>query len=215
MDALRAAQAVAVAGLVVGTGGLVVQWRATVRLAVPPDRAPPRGEVARGVLYAFTAGMAPSAKESTRLHRWAYLRGLGFHAAVFGAVLAVAAWPLWPAVPPVVRGGWAAALALGAVLAGLGTVMRLREPALRSLSTPDDHAAVGLVTAFLAATAAALWTPAAAPAMFVVAGILAAYIPFGKIRHCLYFFPARRAFGRFVGRRGVLPHLAPHTGARP
>jgi hypothetical protein len=211
MDALLLSQGAALGGLVVAAVGLAVRWRETARRPVPADRAPARGDPARGVLYAFTAGMAPSAKESTRIHRWAYLRGVGFHAAVLAALAALAAWPLWPALPEALRAAWAGTLVLGAALAALGTAMRIRDPALRALSTPDDHAAVWLVTIFLAATAAALRHPAAAPAMFGSAGLLLAYVPLGKIRHCVYFVFARRAFGRFTGRRGVLPH-APAAG---
>ena len=34
---------------------------------------------------------------------------------------------------------------------------------------------------------------------------LAVYVPLGKIRHCLFFFPTRYFFGSYFGRRGVLP----------
>jgi hypothetical protein len=91
--------------------------------------------------------------------------------------------------------------------------MRFAEPHLRTLSTTDDHVSIWLVTGFLACTAIAVWQPQFAAAMFLSAGVMFAYIPLGKIRHCLYFFFARRSFGRFVGHRGVLPHGAP-LGAR-
>ena len=35
--------------------------------------------------------------------------------------------------------------------------------------------------------------------------LLLAYAPLGKIRHCLFFFTTRSAFGTFFGRRGTYP----------
>ena len=49
------------------------------QLARPVDRARPKGNLQTGVLYAYTLGMAPWSKESTRRHAVAYLRGVVFH----------------------------------------------------------------------------------------------------------------------------------------
>jgi nitrate reductase gamma subunit len=209
MSTLSIAQGVALAGLGVAAVGLALRWRETVRRPAPVDRAPPRGDPTRGLLYAFTLGMAPWTKESTRLHAAAYLRGVGFHLAIFAGLAVAVAMPLWPALPPFVRGIGLAVLGFGALLGLAGMLMRLRDPHLRALSTPDDHAAVLLVTAFLVGAALALWQMRFAPLMYLSAGLMLAYIPLGKIRHCLYFFLARGYYGRFVGRRGVLPHQIP------
>jgi hypothetical protein len=42
--------------------------------------------------------------------------------------------------------------------------------------------------------------------MYIISAITFVYVPLGKIRHCLYFFFSRIFFGKFFGRRGVLPH---------
>jgi nitrate reductase gamma subunit len=206
MSALLLAQLVAVAGLIIGAAGLVGRWDELRRRPAPVDRARPRGNPARGVLYAFTLGMAPWAKESTRIHAAAYLRGAGFHAAVFVGLAALAARPVWPVLPPTVRGALAVLLGAGAALAAAGSLMRVRDPNLRALSNPDDHLSIWLVAAFLALTGLGLWDARFTVPMYLAAGLLFAYIPLGKIRHCLYFFFGRRFFGQFVGRRGVLPH---------
>ena len=76
---------------------------------------------------------------------------------------------------------------------------------LRPLSVPDDYLSNGLATlaVSLAGLSALGLAPAAPP---LAAGFaLLLYLPFGKIRHCLFFFPARFAFGTFFGRRGVFP----------
>jgi hypothetical protein len=151
--------------------------------------------------------MMPWAKESTRYHWAAYLRGIGFHLGIFFGLPLLVASPWWGLLPRVVQLGLGAALGFGALLGAAGVVMRMREPILRAVSTADDYAAIVVVSAFLALEGAALVTPSRMPAMYLATGILLAYIPLGKIRHCLYFFFARAFFGRFVGRRAVIhPH---------
>jgi hypothetical protein len=206
MSSLLIAQLAALAGLTVSAAGLAARWREMAWRPAPVDRAPAKGDPARGVLYAFTLGMAPWAKECTRIHAMAYLRGIGFHLAIFVGLVALATRSAWPMLTPMIRDAVAVLLAVGAVLAAAGSAMRLREPNLRALSNPDDHLSIWLVAAFLALTALALWNARFVVPMYLAAGLLFAYIPLGKIRHCLYFFFARRSFGRFAGRRGVLPH---------
>lgn len=208
MTDLLLAQTVALMGLAVAVAGLTARWRETGLRSRPVDHAPARGDVKAGIRYAFTLGMAPWTKESTRIHAAAYLRGVGFHAGIFAGLAVLAARPWWPGLPPVARTVIALGLAAGALLGAAGSVMRLREPHLRALSTMDDHVSIWLVTVFLGLTGLAVWQPRFVVSMYVAAGVMMAYIPFGKIRHCLYFFVARGAFGRFVGRRGVLPHPA-------
>ncbi len=206
MSLLLIAQLTALAGLAVAVAGLAARWREITRRPAPVDRSPAKGDPVRGVLYAFTLGMAPWSKESTRIHAVAYLRGVGFHLAMFVGLIVLAIRPLWPMLVPAMRDSVAVLLAAGALLAAAGSVMRLREPNLRALSNPDDHLSIWLVAVFLALTALAVWNAGFVVPMYLSAGLLFAYIPLGKIRHCLYFFFARRSFGRFAGRRGVLPH---------
>jgi hypothetical protein len=95
---------------------------------------------------------------------------------------------------------------LGAVFGAVGLAVRILDPNLRRLSTLDDLASVALVSLFLAAAVGALRAPAALPGFYLVTIALLLYAPLSKIRHCLYFAFSRIHFGRFVGRRGVLPH---------
>lgn len=214
MDVLLITRIAALIGLIVAVLGLALRWGETMSRPAPVDCAPVRGVPARGVFYAFTLGMAPWTKESTRLHVGAYLRGVGLHVGIFAGLAATAASPYWAAMPPALRGGVALVLAISALLGVAGSVMRLREPHLRALSTADDHVSILLVTLFLAAGALALWQPRFAPLLYLTAGVMLAYIPLGKTRHCMYFFLARGSFGRFIGRRGVLPPATPLVARR-
>jgi len=177
-----------------------------VLLARPyrPERAAALASPAQGVLYAFTWGMMPWAKESTRRHLLAYLRGIAFHAGIGAAFLALALSPWQAVVAPGIRWGIVALAGAGA-LAGLGgLVARVVEVRLRRLSTPDDFFSVGLVSAFAAAGAAAWMAPVALPIFYLLTAATLVSIPFSKIRHCFYYFFSRYFFGVGFGRRGVI-----------
>ncbi len=172
--------------------------------AYRPERAVAVASPVQGVVYAFTWGMMPWAKESTRRHLLAYLRGIVFHAGIGAAFLALVLSPWLPAVPPLLRWGIVAASGIGALMGFAGLFARIAEARLRRLSTPDDFFSVGLVSAFAAAGAAAWVAPAALPSFYLLAAATLVYIPFGKIRHCFYYFFSRYFFGVAFGRRGVI-----------
>ncbi|MDD4142440.1 MAG: hypothetical protein PHR20_06605 [Bacteroidales bacterium] len=83
---------------------------------------------------------------------------------------------------------------------------RFMNKTLKDLSNLDDYISNMLVTLFQIASACAmlfpLWAPSK-PMLFIVATILFLYIPFGKLRHFIYFFAARIHLGIFFGSRGV------------
>lgn len=168
--------------------------------------AAPAGDPAAGVRYAFTGAMRPEAKESVREHLPSYLAGLAYHGGIFTALgllgLALGGWML---------SGWAQAasqvlLALG-TLGGVTLLLkRLLKSELRGLSHPDDFLSNLLATAFVA-LALSGWTTA----WMLSAILLLFYVPLGKIRHCFFFFVARRHLGAFFGRRGVFPPGGAHV----
>jgi hypothetical protein len=150
--------------------------------------------------------MMPWAKESTRIHMIAYLRGIGFHVGIFAAVATVILSPFWNFMPPFLSGILFWVLLLGAILGAAGGILRITEHNLRGLSLPDDHFAVWLVTLFIFLTGLALANQAFIVPMYVISALTFVYVPLGKIRHCLYFFFSRIFFGKFFGRRAVFPH---------
>ncbi len=204
MTPLLLTQLLAFIALVFALVAFAWRWRWTERRPFAVDRAPAKGSPSRGVFYAFTFGMAPWAKESTRRHMLAYLRGVGFHVGIFAGLAALFTSPWWSSVPEIIRWLFAAVIGLGAILGFAGEIMRHAEHNLRALSTPDDHAAVLLVSIFLATASLALLNAAWLPAMYVASALMLVYAPLGKIRHCIYFFFSRRFFGLFVGRRAVI-----------
>lgn len=199
-------QLIALVGLGVGLLGIYLRYAETKRRALPADRSPIKGNVSHGITYAFTTGMMPWAKESTRIHMIAYLRGIGFHIGIFAAIFVVAISPFPALLPPLLIWMLFGTLTIGAILGAAGGMVRIAEPNLRRLSLPDDHFAVWLATLFIAAAALALIDEVFSLPMYIVSALTFAYIPLGKIRHCLYFFFSRAFFGRFFGRRAVFPH---------
>jgi len=93
---------------------------------------------------------------------------------------------------------------VGAVAGFVGIAMRLAEPNLRVLSLPDDHFSVFLTALFVALAGAVLLWPVVLPGFYLVAAVLLIYLPFSKIRHCVYFFYSKFFFGLSFGRRGVI-----------
>jgi hypothetical protein len=199
-------QLLAFAGGIAGLFGIYVRYAETKRRVLPADNSPIKGNLSSGIQYSFTTGMMPWAKESTRIHRIAYLRGIGFHIGIFAAIASVISSPFWRFLPSFMSGVIFWILMVGAFLGAAGGVMRIVEHNLRGLSLPDDHFAIWLTTLFIAAAGLAFVNEAFRIPMYIVSAVTFVYVPLGKIRHCLYFFFSRLFFGKFFGRRAVFPH---------
>jgi hypothetical protein len=190
---------------------LALTWQIirTLRFGKKADPSIPSGSGVEGILYAFGWGMMPWAKESARRHLLTWIAGVIYHIAVFFALTEVGFLVAGLLPPP------GPALVIGIVLAaglfcGLGlAVKRLVTPSLRSISCPDDFTANILVDGLLLFAILALRWTWAMQLLFLWSIYLFLYIPFGKIRHCIFFFYTRILFGRHFGRRGVLPHHVP------
>ncbi len=194
--------------LAISIGVFAARWQTQVKLPyLKKDLSSPKDSALKGILYAFTLGMAPWAKESTRIHMLAYTRGIAFHIGIFAGLAALIASPWLDALPFALRVLCAALTAFGALMGAAGGVARVAEHNLRGISTRDDHAAVWLVTLWLAATAIALLASAFLPALYIIGAAMLLYAPIGKIRHCIYFYFARVFYGLHIGRRGVVSGL--------
>lgn len=204
MGVVMITRALVIVGIGLCVLGIALRIRDIMNRPFKSDLSRPRGKVRQAVLYAFTLGMAPWEKESTRLHWIAYVRGILFHVGIFVAfgVLLVSPWLnviplpiLWLAM--VVTG-------VGAIAGFAGIVMRLAEEHTRVLSLPDDYFSVFLASLFAALAFVVLLSPVVLPVFYVVTAVMLVYIPFSKIRHCVYFFYSKFFFGLGFGHRGVI-----------
>lgn len=204
MDTIGITGAIAAAGLALGVLGTLLRLREIMNRPFKKDYARERGSVLRGVLFAFTLGMAPWEKESTRLHWIAYIRGILFHVGIFTALAVLAASPWLKFLPGWLKWGAIGLTTVGAFFGFAGIFMRLAGPNERLLSLPDDYASVALTSLVITLAAGTLIWTAVLPVFYVAAGALLAYIPVSKIRHCVYFFHSKFFFGFTFGRRGVI-----------
>lgn len=166
-----------------------------------------RGSAARGVVYAYTLGLAPWSKESTRRHPFSFVRGIVFHLGILVSFILLILSMMGPQRLP--DGSWRSLLGglavAGAVCGWLGLVERLTSAELRRLSIPEDYWAVALVTLFITLAGVYAWVPNTVGLFWIVSILVLIYIPCGKIAHLLYWFYIRYRFGWRYGHRGVIP----------
>jgi hypothetical protein len=204
MEILALIRVIAIAGLALGLLGILLKLKEIMNRPFKTDLARERGNVGRGILFAFTLGMAPWEKESTRIHWIAYLRGIFFHLGIFMAFGVLLVSPWLEQLPEILVWLALAVSGLGALFGFTGIFMRLSGPNERALSLPDDYFSVFLTSLFVTLAFGTLLWPAVLPAFYVVTGVMGAYVPVSKIRHCVYFFYSKFFFGMSFGRRGVI-----------
>lgn len=204
MSAIEISRLVAALALIVCIGAIIVRLDGILHRPRKRDLSRPAGSRGAGILFAFTLGMAPWEKESGRKHWVAYLRGVFFHIGVFVALAALVASPWFGSIPLWLRTVAAVVTGIGAAAGLAATAMRWLDRNERALSVPDDYFAVALTALFAAATCLSLLLPSLMVLLYAVAAVLLLYLPFGKIRHCIYFFYAKFFYGGTGGHRGTL-----------
>lgn len=178
----------------------------TSRFGRRPTYAHSRGSSLQGVVYAFGRGMLPWEKESAARHVWTYVGGILYHLGVLVAMLFLATSLLSTSLPWVLLWPARTVLIVASVSGMALLIKRIIEPQMRALSKGDDYLANVLVDLLLLSALTATFAETMSVPFLVLAIITFIYIPFGKLRHCAFFFYSRILFGAFFGRRGVLPH---------
>jgi nitrate reductase gamma subunit len=165
-----------------------------------------RGSSLEGIVYAFGRGMLPWEKESAAKHIWTYVGGILYHVGILITMLFLATALLGASLSWALL--WPARIMLAvSVLSGLALlVKRIIKTQMRSLSSGDDFLANFLVDLLLLLALTATFTEIMLIPFLAIAVVIFIYIPFGKLRHCVFFFYSRILFGDFFGKRGVLPH---------
>lgn len=185
---------------------LTVMLMHTFAFGRRPTYAQPHGSIFRGIVYAFGLGMLPWEKESAIQHIWTYIGGILYHLGILMAMLFLATVLLGISFPQRLLQPVRILLAIGVVCGLSLLIKRILKPHMRSLSSGDDYLANSLVDLLLLSALVSTFAEAMlAPFLAIAIGIFL-YIPFGKLRHCVYFFYSRVLFGTFFGKRGVVPH---------
>jgi nitrate reductase gamma subunit len=185
---------------------LVVMVTRTLAIGRRPTYAHPRGGSFAGILYAFGPGMLPWEKESAAKHIWTYWGGILYHVGILMAMLFLATVLLRISPPSKLLQTARILLAIGVVSGATLFIKRIVKPQMRSLSSGDDYLANILVDLLLFFALTATFAETMLVPLLLVAMITFIYIPFGKLRHCVFFFYSRILFGDFFGKRGVVPH---------
>jgi nitrate reductase gamma subunit len=164
-----------------------------------------RGDIPPAVLYSLTAAMMPWNKETARLHLRSYVLGIAYHTGILLGFLWLVLLFFRVNLPGALVAASVLLLGLSAICGVALLMKRAATPAMRYFSNPDDYFSNLMATGFVVLTGAALRSSETVPALFVYAGILLLYVPVGKLRHAIYFGPARVYLGIFYGWRGVWP----------
>ncbi len=188
-----------------------IRW--ILRFPAGGDRQAPResgGASARkGAIHSLFAIAMPWEMPSTRRHRWLYAQFVIFHLGIAASILMsflIPYVPQWTAPRGAVlalRTIFVVALIAG----GARMIRRLKDPYVRSISTPDDYFSLALLLVWLAASflAAPNKNEPALMGYFLLTAFFLVYVPFSKISHYLYYPFARWYLGRSLGHRGVYP----------
>lgn len=186
--------------------GLIVVLRKARSFGKRVNYAAATGSEAAGIRYAFVEGMMPWEKDSARKHLATYVAGVFYHTGIFAAFLLLVLNLTSIQVISDMTVVLAVLASIGCVLGLSLFVKRSITGYLRAISQPDDFAANLIVDLFLLLAALSVFKPEFVPALYILSIVLFLYVPIGKIRHCCLFFVSRVTFGRYFGRRSVLPH---------
>lgn len=182
-----------------------------VRLGKPKDFSVKSGSVAKGVAYANTVAMMPANKESAYMHLPTYAAGIVYHLGTFLSLLLFvlslfnlnAYYPQWLSLI------LAACLLVSGVCGTVLLIKRFVNKNLHSLANPDDYLSNFFTTLLHFATACYLAFAGCCGSVpyiyYISATLLLVYMPFGKLRHVVYYFAARYHLGFFYGWRNVWP----------
>ena len=165
----------------------------------------PDGSVARrsplvGILSAFTRGMAPWRKESARHNPVSYGAGLLYHLATFCS-FAVLGFPALLSSPNIVV---VSVLLAGFVCGVFLLLKRAVSRSLRFMSEPGDYVANILVDLMQLSVILAMFEVLSLLVCYTAACVVLLYLPFGKLKHCYFFFASRFLLARSYGKKGVL-----------
>jgi nitrate reductase gamma subunit len=184
---------------------LGVLMRNTFACGVRKLYAEPQGSEAKGIFYALGRGMMPWEKESAKKHLPTYFGGVCYHIGIFAAFFYLLLLMLTIPTPGILLLLLQLATAAGS-LCGIALLFkRMIAPKLRAISNVDDFVSNLLATAFVILALLHMRGIDVIVYLYVAAIVTFLYIPVGKLRHCAFFFMVRVLFGKFFGRRNVVP----------
>ena len=203
-----------------------------IKLGKVKDLSQKSGNIAKAVIYSNTVSMLPNQKESAYKHLPTYTAGIIFHLGSFLSLLLfvlslfdcfdkITSWLMFD-------GWWLLAcmtcFLLLSFLCGFSLLLkRAFSKKLRPLSNFDDYFSNAIVTLFQFFSFSLLLIYTIVGKTFwlglfdlylcnvlfygcyISAILLLLYLPFGKLKHAIYYFAARYHLGFFYGWRNTWP----------
>jgi nitrate reductase gamma subunit len=179
-----------------------------MKLPLPKERAPSKGNSSLGVAVSFAGIFYPWSMESTTKHIWRWIEFSLYHLAAAAAIGATFTLPFAPRLMThPVRITLAVFIILGTLVGFIKLARRILNTNLRRISVPDDYFSLAAVQIYFIAASGCLiyYTPDWRFVYFLITAAFLIYVPFSKISHYLYWFFARTILGIRFGRRGVIP----------
>ena len=163
------------------------------------------GSSLKGVIYNFTWAMTPGHKETIRLHPVKFTIGVLMHIGIFLAIIKVLLLLIYPLMTPHSPVTTGVILGIAAICGFYLFLRRIFSVELRSMSSPEDYLSILMTLGFLSVAIAHEFGLMNSGVFLICAAVLFLYVPFGKLRHLLFFFIARADYGMRLGYRGTYP----------
>ena len=162
-----------------------------------------KGNIPAAISYSFTGAMSPMKKESAYLHKPTYIAGIIFHMGSLFCFINLIL--LFFNIGNYNLSGLLSLIFLAiSVMCGISMLIkRIIVINLKDISNPEDYFSNVLVILFQVLTICAMIRYSLIPGLLVYSALLMVYIPFGKLKHSIYFITSRIYLGMFYGRRQV------------
>lgn len=204
-----------IVALIIFAGLYTLRISHIVKLPLPKESAPARGNPAKGVIFSFSTIVNPFSMDSTTKHLWRWIEFFIYHLGALSAILATFTLPFAPGMMTYpVRIIFAVFIGLAIPVGIVKLIRRFVNPHLRYISVPDDYFSLVAVEVYFifAALCLIFYTDIWRFLYFLVTALFLIYVPFSKVSHYVYWFFARTYLGVRFGRRGVLPGKRPQNG---
>lgn len=166
----------------------------------------------KGIIYSLLNIAMPWAMESTRRQGLVYAQFVVFHIGVVFAILMSFLIPYAPTLMEASSVTLTFQIIIGAafIVGILRIIRRVSKLHVRTISTPDDHFSLIIITfwffsAVMAAPNDYLVSETWLMIYFYMTAFFLVYVPFSKISHYLYYPFTRYFFGKTMGHRGGYP----------
>lgn len=185
-----------------------ILWLFKFKLGI--ERSLPAKHHSRAVAASLLTVAKPWTIEKNKRNPLFYVQFVIFHLGAAAAIGMTFILPYWPEILKLDFIVWALQTILTlACIVGLARLYRrIFDPALKSISTPDDYLSLAMMIVFYAVGVSVVSNRYDAServlvAFFLVAAFFHLYAPFSKIIHYLYYPFTRYYLGKAMEHRGI------------